>query len=207
MSRLLFITPYLKKCFQRQSRQPYNGNLNILYIGNMGFCQNLGLVLDAAKILQSKNIANIRFIMIGNGVEKQMLEQRIQDEKIELAEIRDVVSKEKAIEMSAQAHGLMLHLKDDGTMDKTIPSKVFDYMAVGRPILYGLKGEACEILGGNGANLKYDPADAQSLADAATKLLSDYSKLSETAAKNIKSVKQSFLREEMTRQLLDKAFL
>lgn len=196
-----------EKMLSKAEPPTYSGILNLLYIGNMGFCQNLGLVLDAAKILQSKNIANIRFIMIGNGVEKQMLEQRIQDEKIELAEIRDVVSKEKAIEMSAQAHGLMLHLKDDGTMDKTIPSKVFDYMAVGRPILYGLKGEACEILGGNGANLKYDPADAQSLADAATKLLSDYSKLSEAAAKNIKSVKQSFLREEMTRQLVDKAFL
>ncbi|MDD3000750.1 MAG: glycosyltransferase family 4 protein [Candidatus Riflebacteria bacterium] len=187
--------------------QSFDGNLNILYIGNMGFCQNLNLVLDAAKILQNKNITNIRFVMIGNGVEKQMLGQRIQDENIELAEIRDVVSKEKAIELMGQAHALMLHLKDDGTMDKTIPSKVFDYMAAGRPVLYGLKGEACDILGGSGGNLKYDPADAQSLADVATTLLSDYSKFSVAATKNVDLVKSSFLREAMTRKLVDKAFL
>jgi hypothetical protein len=99
----------------------------------------------------------------------------------------------------------MLHLKDDGTMDKTIPSKVFDYMAGGRPILFGLKGEACEILGSIGGNLYYDPADATQLADQAMNLKLNYAELAQKAQENLVRVKNEFLRERMVDRL-EKAF-
>jgi hypothetical protein len=127
--------------------------LTILYIGNMGFCQTLSLVLDAASILREQKAEQIHFLLVGSGIERTMLEKSIKDRGLTNVEISGVVSKERAIEMIRNAHALMLHLKDDGTMDKTIPSKVFDYMAGGRPILYGLKGEACEILGTVAGNL------------------------------------------------------
>ena len=175
--------------------------LQILYVGNMGFCQNLSLVLDAAKILQERSETGIEFLIVGNGIEKSMLEKRIEDEAINNVVIKGVIPKSEAIELIRTTEALMLHLKDDGTMDKTIPSKVFDYMAGGRPILFGLKGEACEILGSIGGNLYYDPADAGQLADQAINLKKNYVELAKKARENLNKVKSEFLRERMVDKL------
>ncbi len=96
----------------------------------------------------------------------------------------------------------MLHLKDDGTMDKTIPSKVFDYMAGGNPILYGLKGEAATVLSESGGNLYYEPTNPASLATQAIKLSRNYEALATKARKNRDLVKARFLRENMAQKLL-----
>lgn len=182
--------------------EPRPAPLTILYIGNMGFCQNLSLVIEAAAILQEMAIADIRFSLVGAGIEKTLLEEAVKSRQLQNVEISGVVSKENAIEMIRNAHGLMLHLKDDGTMDKTIPSKVFDYMAGGRPILYGLKGEACDILSSIEGNLYYDPADPQQLAQKAVHLRDNYQVLARQAQKNLEKVKAEFLRDRMAEKLL-----
>lgn len=175
--------------------------MKILYIGNMGYCQNLSLVIEAARILTDEGNRQIRFIMVGNGIEKPMLEEAVQLSELENVEIHGIVSKQRAIEMIRETHALMLHLKDDGTMDKTIPSKVFDYMAGGRPILYGLKGEACDILGSVAGNLYYDPANPAQLAEQAKYLHKNYVQLATTAAGNLQLVKEKFLRDRMAERL------
>lgn len=176
--------------------------ISILYIGNMGYCQNLKLVIDAAKILKEKNITNICFKLVGNGIEKEELESLKTEHSLDNLSISGIVDKNKAIAMIKECDALMLHLKDDGTMDKTIPSKVFDYLAGGRPILYGLKGEAAEILGESGGNLYYDPADAMQLAERAIELQRDYLQLAKKALHNREMVKKRFLRERMAEKLL-----
>ncbi len=176
--------------------------LNILYIGNMGYCQNLGLVVEAATILAREGETRIRFQLTGNGVEKPLLEEAIKARNLTNVEVTGLVSKDRAVEMIRNAHALMLHLKDDGTMDKTIPSKVFDYMSGGRPILYGLKGEASDILGAIEGNLYYDPADPASLVRQARHLLENYATLATAATRNLEEVKTSYLRESMVARLL-----
>ncbi|OGK08868.1 MAG: hypothetical protein A2W80_06480 [Candidatus Riflebacteria bacterium GWC2_50_8] len=175
--------------------------LRILYIGNMGYCQNLSLVIEAAALLAAEGNQQIRFVMVGNGVEKPMLEAAIKERNLSNVEIHGIVSKERAIEMIRETHALMLHLKDDGTMDKTIPSKVFDYMVGGRPILYGLKGEACDILGSVAGNLYYDPADPAQLAEQAKYLQQNYRQLALTASANLTLVKENYLRDRMAERL------
>lgn len=182
---------------------PHPSPLSILYIGNMGYCQNLSLVIEAAELLKKSNVTDIRFVLVGNGIEKSMLEAAIGAKGLDNVEIHGLVSKDRAIEMIRQAHALMLHLKDDGTMDKTIPSKVFDYMVGGRPILYGLKGEACDILSSNSGNLYYNPADPSQLAAQAVFLRDNYQRTATAAAANLAAVKREFLRERMAERLYE----
>lgn len=180
-----------------------NSAFKILYIGNMGYCQNLSLVVQAAAILRECKIANIKFVLVGSGIEKPMIEKMVAHEGLDNVEVLPVVAKEEAIRLMRDSAALMLHLKDDGTMDKTIPSKVFDYMASGRPILFGLKGEARDILFETGGNLYYDPANANQLADQAIKLRDDYDTLALKALANLELVKARFLRETMTDRLYE----
>jgi glycosyltransferase involved in cell wall biosynthesis len=179
-----------------------NERVEILYIGNMGYCQNLGLVIKAAELLKNKNENRVKFKLTGNGIEKEFLENEIKRLELDNIEITGIVPKKQAIELIKNSDALMLHLKDDGTMNKTIPSKVFDYMAAGKPVLYGLKGEAAEILKTCGGNLYYNPASYEQLASQAVQLAENYNKLATQAKHNRLMVKQKFLREKMAARLL-----
>jgi glycosyltransferase involved in cell wall biosynthesis len=65
----------------------------------------------------------------------------------------------------AGADALLLHLRDDPLFAITIPSKTQFYLAMGRPIVAGLAGEAAELLRRSGAALVAPPGDAAALAD------------------------------------------
>jgi glycosyltransferase involved in cell wall biosynthesis len=183
-------------------RHKFN-RFRILYIGNMGYCQNLSLVIKAAGILREKGCDSIVFKLVGNGVEKALLENLVKKHQLTNVEISGLVSKNEAIELIKTSQALILHLKDDGTMDKTIPSKVFDYMTGGNPILFGLKGEAAKILQQSGGNLYFDPASPDELVSQALKLKQNYPFYAQKAQQNRKMVKKKFLREQMAQKLLN----
>lgn len=198
------LSKFLSKAPKAPEKKP--SKINILYIGNMGYCQNLDLIIEAAAILESRGQKSIHFKLIGSGVEKEMLLNSIKEKAIETVEICEVVAKSESFELARNAHGLILHLKDDGIMDKTIPSKVFDYMAAGRPVMYGLKGEAADLLSLKNGNLRYDPASGEELAEAAEELYRNYENYAEKAVENYQVVKNAFTREKMTEKLVKEAF-
>lgn len=175
--------------------------LTIAYVGNMGYCQNLGLVVAAAERLQAAGERGIRFLFVGEGVEKAKLEARVREAGLKNVEIRGAVSKADALRISVGSSALVLLLKDDGTMDKTIPSKVFDYLAAGRPILFGLQGEARSILGSSGGNIGFDADDPGSLVKAAHLLKAAYGTYASAARGHRALVRTRFRREAMTDEL------
>ena len=61
---------------------------------------------------------------------------------------------------------LLLHLAHDPLFAITIPSKTQSYLAMGRPIMAGVAGEAAEFLREFGAALTAPPEDAEALAQA-----------------------------------------
>lgn len=173
--------------------------LEILYLGNMGYCQNLSIIIHAAELLKQKGYNKIRFVLTGGGVEKQALQSEALRLGLDNVKFNSVVSKDVAIKMIKDSDALILHLKDDQTMSKTIPSKVFDYMLAGRPILYGLEGEAQQIL--SDGNVFYDSSDPEDLAQKAIYLYDNYKDLVKSAANNINVLRSGFLRELMTEKL------
>src|SRR5690625_3160239 len=53
---------------------------NLIYTGSIRKVNNLGLLLDTAKIIQNKKIENIRFLIYGSGDECEMLKKRCEEE-------------------------------------------------------------------------------------------------------------------------------
>lgn len=173
----------------------------ILYVGNFGHVQNLELVLEAAKVLQDDGVSGLRFTLVGEGARRAALQEQARALGLTGVTFTGVLAKTEALRRMRDCDGLVLLLKDDGTMDKTIPSKVFDYMAAGRPILYGLRGEGREILARVPANLEFSPSSAASLADAVRRLLAAPPEQLATAVGNREIVRREFLREGMVDRL------
>ena len=68
------------------------------------------------------------------------------------------------------ADALLVHLRKDPLFEITIPSKTQAYMAVGRPLLMGVDGDAAELVRQSGGGVVVESENAQALADAAERL-------------------------------------
>lgn len=143
----------------------------IVFAGNMGKAQSLGSVLAAAGLLQASHPGAFDFVFIGGGVELDSL--KAQANELALTNVRF----EQAVPMSqigavlADADALLVHLKDDPLFKITVPSKTQAYMAIGRPLLMAVGGDADTLVLQSDCGVLAQPDDPQSIAAAAVRLL------------------------------------
>ncbi|OHB62422.1 MAG: hypothetical protein A2Y76_06735 [Planctomycetes bacterium RBG_13_60_9] len=177
-----------------------NGSQNgptLLYAGNLGRAQQLDLLIRAWANVRGRN-GHDRWTMklLGTGaVEKELKELasslRVGDSVV----FMPPVSRQEAMCEMARADALSVSLQPDKAFEKTIPSKVFDCMAVGRPVLAGVAGEGREILESTGANVCYRPGDQGDLERSLTLLMRDYQRLRLMAYRNPEVIRNGYTRE------------
>lgn len=146
----------------------------ITYSGNIGYTQNMDMLLDAAKEITNDDI---RFILIGEGAAKEEVERRVREENIQniimlpfqpYADIAHVFSLGDA--------GLII--SKPGVSNNSVPSKTWSIMAAERPILasFDKDSELCSIIRRSESGLCVPPDDPQALKNAILKLYSDKEK-------------------------------
>lgn len=141
----------------------------VVFAGNMGKAQGLETVLAAAAILRDDRV---RFLLVGGGVEVDILRARAAAMNLGNVEFGAARRPEAMGEVFSQADALLVHLRDDPLFSITIPSKTQAYLAVGKPILMGVRGDAARMLETAGAGFVFEPEDAIALAGAITKMRS-----------------------------------
>lgn len=148
---------------------PQADKFRIVFAGNMGKAQALGAVLKAASQLQVSE-PRISFIFIGGGVESESLRATAAARGLRNVEFlpRVPVTKIGAILRSADA--LLVHLKDDPLFKITIPGKTQAYMAIGKPMLLAVQGDAAALVTRAQCGVLAEPESAASIASAAERL-------------------------------------
>jgi glycosyltransferase involved in cell wall biosynthesis len=115
----------------------------ILYAGNIGSGQGLETVLPAsAKRMGSR----YRFLVIGGGGASSKLINAINSNNVSNIEILPPVKREKLIKYYKDADILFLHLNDIPAFRRVLPSKIFEYTALRRPIVAGLSGYSAKFI-------------------------------------------------------------
>jgi colanic acid biosynthesis glycosyl transferase WcaI len=141
----------------------------VLFAGNMGKAQALDAVLDAAALLQAKR-SRVCFVMVGGGVEVARLKQRSAEMGLDNVMFVPPVPITEVGALLKAADVLLVHLRKDPLFQITIPSKTQAYMAVGKPVLMAVDGDAAELITLAGGGVVAESENAQSLADAAEAL-------------------------------------
>lgn len=134
----------------------------VMYAGNIGTAQGLKVMLEAAK--KTNVNKNIHYVLIGTGVEEDKLKKYKEENDLNNVSFLGLKPKSEIVNYLCAADLLLISLKDLPFFDITIPSKVFDYMATGQPILIGVKGEARKIIEKAGAGKYFEPENSQKLA-------------------------------------------
>lgn len=148
---------------------PAKGAFRIVFAGNMGKAQAMDAVLHAAELLRGRTPA-IHFIFIGGGIDRKRL--MLKAEEMQLPNVTFVARmpvREAGI-MMQQADALLVHLRKDPLFKVTIPSKTQAYMAIGKPILMAVDGDAAALVLESGCGVCAAPEDPEAIAAAATTL-------------------------------------
>lgn len=110
--------------------------INIVYAGSIRKVNNLGLLLDAAKIIQEEGKKNIRFLIYGDGNESEILKERCKQENIQNVIFKGRVEKKYIPSILKKSDINILH-NSSTSLDKYGQSqnKFFEYLAAGKCIV------------------------------------------------------------------------
>jgi glycosyltransferase involved in cell wall biosynthesis len=137
------------------------------YIGTHGLAHALETLLDAAELLQSNpTAADVRILMLGDGAKKSDLTREAGRRGLANVLFRDSVGKEEVIRYWSVLDASIIHLRKTPLFETTIPSKMFEAMGMGIPILMGVAGEAGSILQQADAGMLFEPENAEQLVEA-----------------------------------------
>lgn len=119
------------------------GPVIVLYAGNIGEGQGLHVVLPG---LAERMAGLAHFIVIGDGGRKLQLQAALKAKQITNVELRTPIGRADLIKAYQSADVLFLHLNDYAAFEKVLPSKVFEYGALGKPLWAGVAGHAAEFI-------------------------------------------------------------
>ena len=120
--------------FGRDSGRPFL----VVYAGAHGLANALDAVLDAAALLEERAPGAFRFDFIGKGHRKDQLVARAQEEGIGNVAFHPPVPKREIYAHLAGADALVVNMNEGSLYRFGISfNKLFDYLAVGRPIVFG----------------------------------------------------------------------
>lgn len=156
-----------------------SGRFVIGYLGTLGLSQGLDNVIAAAARLGD---APVTFLFVGVGAAKEGLEREARARGLDNVVFVARQPKETMPRLWSVCDAALVHLQNDPVFATVIPSKIFEAMAVGRPILYvGPRGDGSEIVERHRAGLWVAPADPDALAAAAVRLAGDPALVAELA--------------------------
>ncbi len=141
----------------------------VVFAGNMGKAQALGAVLDAAALLQKRR-AKVSFVFVGGGVDVDKLKGQVAELALDNVVFIPPVPMAEVGTLLNNADALLVHLRKDPLFQITIPSKTQAYMAVGKPLLMAVDGDAADLVRQSEGGIVAISEDAQSIAEAAQSL-------------------------------------
>ena len=144
---------------------PASDRFMVVFAGNMGKAQALDTVLDAAAILQARG-SRASFVLLGGGVEVSRLKTSALEMNLGNVVFLPPVPMSEVGAVLAAADVLLVHLRKDPLFEITIPSKTQAYMAVGKPLLMAVNGDAADLVRQAKCGLTSESENPQALADA-----------------------------------------
>lgn len=147
---------------------PEHMPLTVLYAGNIGEGQGLHTIVPA---LAKRMRGRIIFKLIGDGGRKAALQVALQKAGADNVELLPPVERDWLIQAYQEADVLFLHLNDYDAFKKVLPSKLFEYAAMGKPIWAGVSGYAADFVKSEISNAAvFPPCDALEAEKAFSRL-------------------------------------
>lgn len=176
------------------------GKFVAAYVGTHGMAHHLETILEAAEQLKGEN--RIHFLLVGDGAERQKLFQIKEENDLKNVSMIGLLPKEAMPYIWHISDVSLIVLKKDELFETVIPSKMFESMAMRKPIIMGVKGEAKRLLLEADSGIPIEPEDFNQLKNAVLTLFEN-TELARTLGNN----GHEFVYKNYDRKALAKKYL
>jgi glycosyltransferase involved in cell wall biosynthesis len=173
-SKIVWI-PHGVELERYEELEPYRGApdrpFRIMFLGGFVASNSIESILDAAAVLAKRGRADIKFLLVGSGQEREGLMERARSMKLSNVEFPPAVPKREVARTMANADAFIYGLRDLPLYRFGISlNKLTDYLAAGRPIIFFGKSTYDPVRDAQ-AGFSVPPGDPEVLADAIERLV------------------------------------
>ncbi len=183
-----------------RARLAYGSRFVVSYVGTHGMAHALDGVLDVAGSLRDRD--DIRFLFVGDGAERQRLESRSKAEGLNNVTFLGALPRDDMNEVYATSDVCLVPLRKTELFQTVIPSKIFEILAMSRPLVLSVDGEARSIVEASGGGIFVPPEDSARMREAILNLASDRERCAAMGVAGRRFVIESFDRRRLARQYL-----
>lgn len=170
------------------------------YVGGLGVAHGLMTVIDTAERLRDH--AGILFVLVGDGPQRHELEQAVRDRRLPNVLLVGRKTWEEGLGILSAADISLVLLRRLEVFETVIPTKLLEGMAMMRPIVLGVRGEAERILSEAKSGIVVEPEDAGALAAAISYLHGHRDEAQRFGVQGRKYVEERFDRATMAQRML-----
>ena len=171
------------------------------YVGTHGMAHGLRNVLDTADRLRQET--GVRFVLAGSGAERAQLMAEARKRRLDNVIFVPPQPKERMPAVWSLCDVALVHLKNSPVFREVIPSKMFEAMGMGLPILVAApEGEASRVLADDGAGLWVPAENPVALAEAVLKLRKSNATRRDFATRSLAAA-PLHTRERQARQMIE----
>lgn len=145
------------------------------YIGTHGMAHALDTILSAADTVRRlPDGDSFRFILLGDGALKRSLVEQAKRMNLDNVFFIDSVPKAEVVRYWSLLDVSIIHLKRNKLFTTVIPSKLFECMGMGIPVLHGVAGESAEIVEREKVGLVFESENPGELCEKLLRLKDDH---------------------------------
>jgi colanic acid biosynthesis glycosyl transferase WcaI len=171
-----------------------NGTFRVLYAGTIGMSQGVGTLMDAAQLLHGES--DVEILIAGDGAEGPELRRRLANGGLHNVTMLGRVPHERIPALYADADAAVVLLRDKPLFEGALPTKMFEAMSVGRPVILSAAGEAANLVQEASCGVVVPPERPRELAAALTDLAGDRKRAGKLGAAGREAVLEGYSREQ-----------
>lgn len=194
-------TPYQTN--GNEGRLKNNKKPILLYAGNMGFAQEIDILIDVANILR-KRLNNASIYVAGSGAKKREFLERLKNEGVENIVYLGELKREQILKLAKDATSWVAILKHFEGLKTALPGKLIEGMSLGIPVIASLEGVGAKIVKESGAGIVCKPGSAEEIAEAFVKIASNIEAAREMGERGKEYVRKNFNPHKLSTLYIDK---
>jgi colanic acid biosynthesis glycosyl transferase WcaI len=173
----------------------------LLYAGTHGMAHGLNQVLDAAEALRGD--ADKLFVFVGEGAEKDGLKRQAARRQLDNVQFIDQQTKQRIPLFYAACDVGLVTLRDTPLFQEVLPSKIFEYLGMERPIVLNVAGEARQVVESAQGGVYVPSGDVPALVSTIRRLAPRRAEREEMGRRGRQFVIEHFDRRILARRYLD----
>ncbi len=171
----------------------------VAFIGTVGIAHGLQIILRTAKKIDK----SVKFLIIGDGAEKDELMKKAEEKLLDNVIFIPNISWQEIVNINQIINMHLIHLINSPEFKKVIPSKIFESMALKKPIIMGVKGESREITNNANCSLNITPENHLELVELINNHINQTKYLKNLGLNGNKFLKDNFSRKIMSNKMIE----